>query len=468
LVVVGQASSRGERHRLAQRLRADGKTWAEIADTLRAQLSVSARAAMRLAHGWTQQQAADEWELRWPDRPKDKKWFSYQERWPNGGRPPSLADLDRLAQLYQCAVTDLLTDLSYQHLDPATRSDLDAPTAVKASPPDVTGAAMGLGVELWDLHEVLRSGRVSAEVLELAERAGDQLDARFAELPPTVLSSELGRQFEHMVGWLHDPQPVAFRQRLCSLVGRLAGLRAWMYFDTARHDAAEAWFAAGLSAAREAGDHDVAGWLQGAQSLIPIDRQDYRGAHALIEQAQGLAAHAGNQTTRTWLAALEARALAGLGDRGGFAVAHEQLSRQLPQTCLDERRHGMDFVGETLDVAYYEGLSHLLLYQPDLAGASFRAALANLPATRVKARAILLLSVAMAAARNDQLDEAAAITTEAVTIASDQPIGRIWQRATDVRRELGPADRTGVVHTLDEQMATFSAALERASPDAVS
>ena len=124
---VGQASSRGERHRLARQLRAEGKTWAQIADTLRRELSVSARAAVRLAHGWTQQQAANEWGLRWPDRPKDKKWFSYQERWPNGGRPPSLGDLDKLAQLYQCAVTDLLTDLDYGDLDPL--ADRQAPVS---------------------------------------------------------------------------------------------------------------------------------------------------------------------------------------------------------------------------------------------------------------------------------------------------------------------------------------------------
>jgi transcriptional regulator with XRE-family HTH domain len=143
LVFVGQASSRGERHRLAQQLRADGRTWAEIAEILRGQLSVSARAAMRLAHGWTQQRAADEWELRWPDKPKEKKWFSYQERWPNGGRAPSLADLNKLAQLYQCAVTDLLTDLDYGDLDPLANRQASASSAKRASASQSVLAASG-------------------------------------------------------------------------------------------------------------------------------------------------------------------------------------------------------------------------------------------------------------------------------------------------------------------------------------
>ena len=144
MVSVGQASSRGERHRLARQLRAEGKTWAEIAETLRRELSVSARAAMRLAHGWTQQQAAEQWGLRWPERPKDKKWFSYQERWPNGGRPPSLGDLNRLAQLYQCTVTDLLTDLDYQMVDSAARDAPGLPGAANSSDRAGCGTAVAL------------------------------------------------------------------------------------------------------------------------------------------------------------------------------------------------------------------------------------------------------------------------------------------------------------------------------------
>jgi transcriptional regulator with XRE-family HTH domain len=324
--------------------------------------------------------------------------------------------------------------------------------------------ATSVGVELWELHEVLRSRRVGADVLELAERAGGELDALFAELPPAALASELGRQLDHLLGWLRDPQPVAVRQRLCGLVGRLAGLRGWMSFDTSRLDAAEAWFAAGLSAAREADDHDLAGWLLGARSLIPIDRQDYGAAHGLLAEAQATAANA-SPTTRAWIAALDARALAGLGDHKGFTLARQQVDQQLPRTCLTEQRHGMDFAGEVLDVTYYEGLSHLLLNEPEHAGGSFRSALDNLPSARVKARSVLLLSVALAGAQGRQVDQAAAHASEALTLASDQPIERVWERATAVRRMLGPGDGTRAVHALDDHMAAFRAALDRATPD---
>ncbi len=72
---------------------------------------VNPRVALRQAHGWSQPQAAERWTELWPDDPKTFKSFSYWEQWPGQtGHSPSLDTLDRLARLYQCKVTDLLTD----------------------------------------------------------------------------------------------------------------------------------------------------------------------------------------------------------------------------------------------------------------------------------------------------------------------------------------------------------------------
>jgi hypothetical protein len=105
---------------LAGQLRAHGRTWAEIAAEFRAAYRVNARVALRLVHGWSQPQAAAWWTARWPDDPKTFKNFSYWELWPGGtGHAPSLDTLDRLAQLYECSVTDLLADCSDYAPQPA-------------------------------------------------------------------------------------------------------------------------------------------------------------------------------------------------------------------------------------------------------------------------------------------------------------------------------------------------------------
>jgi len=95
----------------AVQLRQRGRSWAEIGAVFQVTYRVNPRVALRQAHGWSQPQAAERWTELWPDDPKTFKSFSYWEQWPGQtGHSPSLDTLDRLARLYECKVTDLLTD----------------------------------------------------------------------------------------------------------------------------------------------------------------------------------------------------------------------------------------------------------------------------------------------------------------------------------------------------------------------
>lgn len=92
-------------------MRQQGRTWAEIGAAFQVAYRVNPRVALRQAHGWSQPQAAERWTQLWPEDPKTFKNFSYWEQWPGQtGHSPSLDTLDRLARLYECKVTDLLTD----------------------------------------------------------------------------------------------------------------------------------------------------------------------------------------------------------------------------------------------------------------------------------------------------------------------------------------------------------------------
>jgi tetratricopeptide (TPR) repeat protein len=85
---------------------------------------------------WSQRQAADEWNKRWPDELKSFKMFSYWEMWPSStGHAPSFDNLSKLAELYECAVSDLLVDLpNFRKRDRAAGSRETALTVAQCQP----------------------------------------------------------------------------------------------------------------------------------------------------------------------------------------------------------------------------------------------------------------------------------------------------------------------------------------------
>ncbi|MEV7552292.1 hypothetical protein AB0N89_22010 [Amycolatopsis sp. NPDC089917] len=215
-------SLRQEQREVVAAQRADHKTWVEIAALFSSRYGVNRRAAMRMVHDWSQRDAADQWNARWPADPKTFKNFSYWELWPSPtGHAPSLDVLGRLAELYECSVSDLLDDCAnFRSTDPAYRNKKNELSRISkgvvSSSDD--GEARDLGelistLELTDVNELARlaaewsgtlSGSSNRRELLLKLSAGLSLAAASPALAddvkPADSALELSSQREGMTG----------------------------------------------------------------------------------------------------------------------------------------------------------------------------------------------------------------------------------------------------------------------------
>jgi tetratricopeptide (TPR) repeat protein len=465
----------------------EGLSIDQIAHRFRQTHNVGALTAYRWANNQTQLETANTYSEQFldPDERLYPQRVSEYEEWPHeqGGREPPLSVLERFAVLYHTTPTRLITAILNDRAP-------EVPAAHKPIADRLTGSAMAghpaarmehlafqqvdgfdgdaalrrpqTAVEafgdddLWQLARAMRASNIDTAMLDQMEMSILRTHWVYASLAPGELFPAVQARLRTIAELLAQPQPIAVRGRLCVIAGHLAGLRAWLMFDLGDHQGALAVYDRALEPATEAGDDALCGWLLGGKSLIPSYAGDPKAALEVIQHGQRHAARSGNLTCQAWLAALEARAHAGIRDAAGYWAAQNRANQAVSETRLEERRHGMDFDGDKLSLSYYEGTSLATLGEPRDAQPVLRQALQVQGRGHLKARSIVLIALASTYIQQKEIEEACRLAGEALaTPPPQQRIGPIAQRAADLRVQLAPWRMTSAVKAFDEQLAAL-------------
>lgn len=252
---------RAEQHQLARTLRDQGDTWVDIAGRIRERWpELNARTAMRIAHGWTQKQAADKWNDLGLEPSRTVDDISAMER-----RRPGFAALDKLARLYECATTDLLVGdvADYRYMDAVNTPRMPVDVHVVSKEDDVNrrqftaGAVVttALGVS-GSLQWIFQSASVASPTPEDVSRMKAAISAladRDALLGGGALCDLATTMHHRTATWLRATSDARLAKELDILRFELARWVGWLAHDAGRLTQANRYLTEAISAARLGG-----------------------------------------------------------------------------------------------------------------------------------------------------------------------------------------------------------------------
>jgi hypothetical protein len=438
------AASLAQIQDLAQRLRRENTPIDQIAAVLFERFNLTSLAAYRHAHGMSQSQAARAFNARFPD-PVDKtaKNISYWEKWGGPGtsrsasaRPPSLLDLQRLAEFYGCLIDDLLagprrrtanfpitvpypvpTDLLSQlpiSLTGPYPEDVDADLVVRLR------AGIGEGIQILELTRrdfaaLIATGGLAALLpaslaLPAAAEAGPA--ARFrASLAAHQAGHHLMAPLQHITALVEtlrdidgilDTAAPATQTKLRLVKAEFAEHISWLHRERGDLPLCRRWSERATSWAIAGGDTAMAAYMVLRNASVALDAGDHQGANNLAERARTLWTIPPVLDAVAHLYQARSSAATGIIDTARLDAADELFAQPAsPDDPAYLRFYGPGWADLQRATCYMTG------GQPANAITILHARLTGLPTTYHRDRALHLARIGTAHAAADTPDAAA-------------------------------------------------------------
>jgi tetratricopeptide (TPR) repeat protein len=230
----------------------------------------------------------------------------------------------------------------------------------------------------------------------------------------------------------HHPEPI--RREIFSAAAEAAQLLGWSAYDAGRHGVAMRYFTQGLKLAREADDH-----MLGARMLSSLSHQAnylgrYNDAVSFARAAQSATLGRATKTVSAMFLAMEARALASLGDKAGTAAALNHAERFFEAREISTEPEWINYF-DALELA--GEAAHCFRDLGDGRRAKLFTAQAIDPVlTPSRTRAFIQMVSAAGSLANGEPYEAITLATEAVELADGLQSMRYLRYLTDFRKAL--------------------------------
>jgi transcriptional regulator with XRE-family HTH domain len=238
------------------------------------------------------------------------------------------------------------------------------------------------------------------------------------------------------------------RVRLSAAVAEIAGLAAWLHGDLVEPEQARRFYKMSISAAQQAQHPLLAIYMQGSFGQYATLAGDPAHGLRLLRDAAGRLPRLAPPTARAWLAALEAVALAYLGDRAALKVL-DDAQRYADAGADSEPVWPWVFPFDSSKVASYQAIAASRLGLVNIAVDAFdRADAARSP----KQAALVAVEHARVLATGGHADQACTLAVAAYDVGATYESERVRQAVRDFRASLGSRAGQRITAELDDRL----------------